>query len=81
METAPLGLCGFLFSLFLLGPLANGITISLALHNWFNGLDFDLSAVFQALLDTSVSDVVSLIINVAWFAITYLIAGSTNEGS
>lgn len=74
-----LGLSGFLYSIFLLGPLANGITISLALHNWFNGLEFNLSAVFQALLDTSVSDVVSLIVNVIWLSATYLLSGSNKE--
>jgi len=74
-----MGLSAFLFSSLLLGPLANGITIALALHNWLNGLDFNLNAVFQAVLDMNVSDVVSLIINVIWLSLTFLISGSNNE--
>ncbi|MEZ4990238.1 MAG: hypothetical protein R2824_07495 [Saprospiraceae bacterium] len=53
---------GLVFAYFFYGIALSGVGLALAIHNWLNGWDFDLGAIFDVLFEISLNGFWSLII-------------------
>jgi len=71
-----LGIVTSLFSLFFLGPLSNGISLSIMAHNWFNGLGFKYAILLESFLDFTLPDALAFAVNVIWFLISLFLTNA-----
>lgn len=67
-------MAGFLLGFLLLGRIAWGASLAVAVHNLANGGSFDLTVVIDALINTAsefhLNDIGALLVGIAWWAIT-----------
>jgi len=63
---------GLILFVFRLGIFTSGLSISISLHNYFNGMGFDLS-IFWNIFDLSLSDFWGAVVTIANLLVTYLV--------
>ncbi|MBI1226599.1 MAG: hypothetical protein GC192_15305 [Bacteroidetes bacterium] len=57
------------------GIFTSGLSFCVALHNFFNGLEFDLSVLYETVFNLSIPELWGVIITIGHFLITYFIGG------
>lgn len=62
---------GTLLSLFLCGIVITGLNLSFALHNWLNGMEFDIGIFIENLIGLALNDFASLVVNIILFALSW----------
>lgn len=55
------------------GIFTSGLSLCVALHNYFNGLDFDLASLINLIFETTISEIWGIFITIGQFLITFFI--------